>query len=111
MKLSFPISTFNAHMYFFARSEKLLHENRGGARHFYLGEPLEGPVLQQEELSMVFVFHKFCNLIALNNFNAVARRHAENFGGATRGTRQNLGGSAPPGTPLAPPLHENKQKQ
>jgi len=27
MKLSFPISTFNAHTYFFARSEKLLHEN------------------------------------------------------------------------------------
>jgi len=27
MKLSFPVSTFNAHTYFFARSEKLLHEN------------------------------------------------------------------------------------
>jgi len=27
MKLSFPISTFNAHTYFFAISEKLLHEN------------------------------------------------------------------------------------
>jgi len=26
MKLSFPISTFNAHAYFFAISEKLLHE-------------------------------------------------------------------------------------
>jgi len=28
MKLSFPISTFNAHTYFFARSEKFLHENK-----------------------------------------------------------------------------------
>jgi len=28
MKLSFPISTFNAHTYFFARSEKRLHENK-----------------------------------------------------------------------------------
>ena len=29
--------------------------NRGGARHFHLGGPLEGPVLQQGELSMVCV--------------------------------------------------------
>jgi len=28
MKLSFPISTFNAHTYFFAKSEKRLHENK-----------------------------------------------------------------------------------
>jgi len=28
MKLSFPISTFNAHTYFFAISEKRLHENK-----------------------------------------------------------------------------------
>jgi len=27
MKLIFPVSTFNAHTYFFAISEKLLHEN------------------------------------------------------------------------------------
>jgi len=27
MKLSFPVSTFNAHTYFFAISENLLHEN------------------------------------------------------------------------------------
>jgi len=27
MKLSFTVSTFNAHKYFFAISEKLLHEN------------------------------------------------------------------------------------
>jgi len=29
--------------------------NRGGARHLHLGGPLEGPVLQQVELSMVCV--------------------------------------------------------
>jgi len=28
MKLSFSVSTFNAHTYFFARSEQLLHENK-----------------------------------------------------------------------------------
>jgi len=27
MKLSFPISTFNVHVYFCSISEKLLHEN------------------------------------------------------------------------------------
>jgi len=27
MKLSFPVSTFNTHTYFFAISEKLLHKN------------------------------------------------------------------------------------
>jgi len=27
MKVSFPVSTFNAHTYFFTISEKLLHEN------------------------------------------------------------------------------------
>jgi len=31
------------------------HRNRGGARHFHLGGPVEGPVLQQGELSMVCV--------------------------------------------------------
>jgi len=39
-------------------------------------------------------------LIALNNFNAVAWRHAENFGGPGK----IFGGSGPPGIPLAPPL-------
>jgi len=29
--------------------------SRGGARHFHLGGPLEGPVLQHGELSMVCV--------------------------------------------------------
>jgi len=28
MKLNFAISTFNVHTYYFARSEKLLHENK-----------------------------------------------------------------------------------
>ena len=32
MKLSFPISTLNAHTYFFAISEKRLHENSGVQR-------------------------------------------------------------------------------
>jgi len=36
MKLSFPISTFNAHTYFFARSEKLLHENKQKPQIIYL---------------------------------------------------------------------------
>jgi len=27
MNLSFPVSAFNAHTYFYAKSEKLLHEN------------------------------------------------------------------------------------
>jgi len=48
---------------------------------------------------------QFCNKgscqWSVYDFNAVAWRHAENFGGA----RQNFGGAvAPPGTPLAPPL-------
>ena len=30
-------------------------QSRGGARHFHLGGPLEGPVLQQGELSMICV--------------------------------------------------------
>jgi len=33
----------------------LLATSRGGARHFHLGGPLEGPILQQGELSMVCV--------------------------------------------------------
>jgi len=45
-----------------------------------LGDPLEGPVLQQEELSMVCV--------------GLSERDLKNVWGAV----------APPGTPLAPPL-------
>jgi len=52
-----------------------------------LGGALEGPVLQQGELSMVCV--------------GLSERDLKNFWGA----RQNFGGAvAPPGTPLAPPL-------
>jgi len=58
---------------------------RGGARHFYLGGPLEGPVLQQRELSMVCV--------------GLSERDLKNFGGATGGSRPNFGGGGPPGTP------------
>jgi len=32
---------------------QLMCSTRGGARHFHLGGPLEEPVLQQGELSMV----------------------------------------------------------
>jgi len=44
---------------------------RGGARHFYLGGPLEGPVLQQGELSMVCV--------------GLSERDLKSFGGTLRG--------------------------
>ena len=57
--------------------------NRGGARHFHLGGPLEGPVLQQGELSMVCV--------------GLSERDLKNFGGAV----------APLGTHLAPTLPRN----
>jgi len=61
--------------------------NRGGARHFHLGGPLEEPVLQQGELPMVCV--------------GLSERDLKNFWGAQA---KFLGGSGPPGTPLAPPL-------
>jgi len=56
--------------------------NRGGARHFHLGGPCEGPVLQQGELSIVCVG---------------LSEDLKNFGGAV----------SSPGTPLAPPLLMN----
>ena len=63
---------------------------RGGARHFHLGGPLEGPVLQQGELSMVCV--------------GLSERDLKNFGGPLGGPGKTLGVSGPPGTPLAPLL-------
>jgi len=55
-----------------------------------LGGPLEGPVLQQGELSMVCV--------------GLSERDLKNFGGATGGDRQNFGGSvAPWHTPSSAP--------
>ena len=76
---------------FFLLPLQLLIFSRGGARHFHLGGPLEGPVLQQGELPMVCV--------------GLSERDLKNFGGATGGARQNFGwAAAPPGTPLAPPL-------
>jgi len=60
--------------------------NRGGARHFHLGGPLEGSALQQGELSMVCV--------------GLSERDLKNFGGATGGARQNFGGEV---APLGPP--------
>jgi len=63
---------------------------RGGARHFQLGGPLEGPVLQQGEMLMVCV--------------GLSERDLKNLG-VTGRARQNFGGAvAPSGTPLAPPL-------
>ena len=58
---------------------------RGGARHFHLGGALEGPVLQQGELSVVCV--------------GLSERYLKNFWGATGGARQNVGGSGPPWHP------------
>jgi len=55
---------------------------RGGARHFHLGGPLEGPILQQGELSMVWV--------------GLSEEDLKNFGGS----RQNFRGEV---APLAPP--------
>jgi len=70
---------------------------RGGARHFHLGGPLEGPVLQQGELSMVYVGLQCSDM---------AWRHAENFWGATGGARQNFGGAvAPPNSTPGVSLH------
>ena len=60
--------------------------SRGEARHFHLGGPLVGPVLQQGELSMVCV--------------GLSERDLKNFGGAIGGARQNFGGAV---APLVPP--------
>jgi len=60
--------------------------SRGGARHFHLGGPLEGPVLQQGELSVVCV--------------GLSERDLKNFGGPLGGPGKILGGKWPP---LAPP--------
>jgi len=60
--------------------------SRGGARHFHLGGPLEGPVLQQGELSMVCV--------------GLSEEDLKNFGGSGKF----FWGQCPHGTPLAPPL-------
>jgi len=51
-----------------ASSYLTIFTSRGGARHFRLGRPLEGPVLQQGELSMVCI--------------GLAERDLKNFGGA-----------------------------
>jgi len=65
--------------------------SQGRSQTFSFGGALEGPILQQGELSI------FCE--------GLSERNLEVFGGATGGGRQNFGGTvAPPGTPLAPPL-------
>jgi len=55
-----------------------------------LGGPLEGPVLQQGELSMVCV--------------GLSERDLKIFGGATGEARQNVWGAVAPWHPLAPTL-------
>jgi len=80
---------YNVKFHLIFRSQLYIY-TRGGARHFHLGGPLEGPVLQQGELSMVCV--------------GLSERGLKNFGGATGGPGKTLGVSSPPGTPLAPPL-------
>ena len=60
---------------------------------FSFGGPLEGPVLQQGELSMVCVGLQCSGMTSRGKF------------GGPLGGRQNFGGAvSPPGTPLAPPL-------
>ena len=72
---------------------------QGRSQTFSLGRPLEGPVLQQGELSMVCVGLTERDLLQWHD----ATRKI--FGGALGGAGQNFGGAvAPPGTPLAPPL-------
>ena len=61
--------------------QNILRKCRGGARHFHLGGPLEGPVLQQGELSMVCV--------------GLSERDLKNFWGA----RQNFGEQCSPWNP------------
>jgi len=60
--------------------------SRGGARHFHLGGPLEGPVLQQGELSMVCVGLSERDLL---QWHDVTRK-------ILGGQAKFLGGSGPP---------------
>jgi len=76
--------------------------DRGGARHFHLGGPLEGPVLQQEELSTVCAGLSERDLL---QWHDVTRKI---FGGHWGGQAKFFGGSGPPGTPLAPTLLPEK---
>jgi len=62
------------------------HYYQGRSQTFSFGGALEGPVLQQGELSMVCV--------------GLSERDLNIFGGATGGARQNFGEAVPP---LAPP--------
>ena len=64
--------------------------HRGGARHFHLGGPLEGPVLQQGKLSMVCVGLQCSGMTSRGK-----------FGGGTGGPGKIFGGQWPP---LAPTL-------
>ena len=86
--------TINARLWFDSR----LRHNQGRSQIFWFGG-----ATGVASFATRGAVNGLC-LIALNNFNAVAWRHAENFGGA----RQNFGGAvASPGTPLAPPKGHN----
>jgi len=71
---------------------------RVGARHFHLGGPLEGPVLQKGELSMVCVGLSERDLL---QWHDVTRKI---LGKPLGGQAKFWGAVAPLGTPLAPPL-------
>ena len=64
-------------------------KTRGVARHFHLGGPLEGPVFQQGELSMVCVGLQCSDMTSRGK-----------FWGGTGGPGKIFGGQWPP---LAPP--------
>ena len=72
---------------------RLASVGRGGARHFHLGGPLEGPVLQQGELSMVCVGHSERDL---HQWHDVTRKI---LGGPLWRAGKILGVSAPPAPP------------
>ena len=78
-----------------ANNEIDISRLRGGARHFHLGGPLEGPVLQQGELSMVCV--------------GLSARDLKNFGGHWGGPGKILGGQCPP--PISAPVKTRLQPQ
>ena len=65
--------------------EIFIHIHRGGARHFHLGRPQEGPVLQQGELSMVCVGLQCSDMTSRGKF----------WGGHWWGQAKFWGGSGP----------------
>ena len=79
---------------FIYKLRAFLDYSNPGARHFHLGGPLEGPVLQQGELSIVCVGLQCSGMTSRGKF----------WGGHWGGQAKFWGEVAPPGTPIAPPL-------